>query len=173
MAILVRPAAAADMPALRVIFDYGYAFHRAAQPTVFRRAEDYRGSDEFLLACIHNPQAALLLAEREGQAVGLAYVLERCAPDISVLAPRRYAVLDTLAVLPDAQRAGIGKALLAGAESWALERGLVEIELSVWEFNDGARAMYRGAGYETTRRTMVKALAGSPDEGPGVGAGSP
>ncbi len=172
MIVVIRRAVAADLPALRLIFDYGYAFHRDAQPKVFRRAEDYRGSDEFLLACMVNPQAALLLAEREGKAVGLAYVLERSAPDVSVLAPRRHAVLDTLVVLPEAQRAGVGKALLASAEAWALERGLTEIELSVWEFNDRAQAMYRRAGYATARRTMVKSLAEQPDDCQGTDGGA-
>jgi GNAT superfamily N-acetyltransferase len=161
VAVTIREAGEADLDAVRIIFDYCYAFHRAAVPSVFRRAEDYRGSDEFLLSCIANPDAALLLAESKGQPVGLAYVLDRCAPDISVLAPRRYAILDTLAVIPRAQHTGIGRALLASAESWAHERGLLEIELSVWEFNERAHSMYRRAGYETTRRTMQKSLESS------------
>jgi ribosomal protein S18 acetylase RimI-like enzyme len=166
VAVTIREAGEADLDAVRLAFDYGYVVHRNALPTVFRRAEDCRGSDEFLLSCIANPEATLLLAERDGQFVGLAYVLERRAPDIPVLAPRSYAVLDTLVVIPEAQHAGIGQALLGSAETWAHGRGLFEIELSVWEFNDRALNMYRRAGYVTTRRTMIKSLAA---EAPGPG----
>jgi ribosomal protein S18 acetylase RimI-like enzyme len=47
---------------------------------------------------------------------------------------------------------------MAAAERWAAERGLSEIELSVWEFNQSALAFYQELGYVTERRKMRRVL---------------
>jgi [ribosomal protein S18]-alanine N-acetyltransferase len=57
------------------------------------------------------------------------------------------AELMTLAVLPEARRQGLGRALLAGMEARARKRGSVEIFLEVAETNLPARALYTAAGY--------------------------
>ena len=48
---------------------------------------------------------------------------------------------------------------MATAERWAAERGLHEIELSVWEFNQGAIAFYTELGYVTERRKMRRVIS--------------
>lgn len=158
MAASIRHATVADLPALRTIFDYVDACHQAALPHVFQRIEGSHRSDEFLLACVHNSAGILLIAEREGRPVGMLYAIERLPPEISLFVPRRFAVVDSLAVLPEAQREGTATALLEQAEIWAQERGLAEIELSVYEFNTGAKSLYSRLGYDTVRRAMTKSL---------------
>jgi ribosomal protein S18 acetylase RimI-like enzyme len=44
------------------------------------------------------------------------------------------------------------------AEQWAMERGLGEIELNVWEANQSAIGFYEGLGYEATRRRMRRII---------------
>lgn len=164
MAASVRHATAADLPALRAIFDYVDACHQAALPHVFQCIEGSHRSDEFLLACVHNTAGILLIAERDGRPVGLLYAIERMPPEISLFVPRRFAVVDSLAVLPEAQREGIATALLEQAEQWARERGLTEIELGVYEFNTGAQKLYSKMGYNTVRRTMARSLGTEKDD---------
>jgi len=53
---------------------------------------------------------------------------------------------------------GIGHALMQQAETWAKERGITEVELSVWEFNQRALALYEKLGYRTKRRYMSKGI---------------
>jgi GNAT superfamily N-acetyltransferase len=57
----------------------------------------------------------------------------------------------------------MGKALMERAERWALERGVSEVELSVWEFNLDAIEFYRELGYATSKRVMHREL--TPGEG--------
>jgi len=158
MALTTRLAEHVDLPALKAIWDYADEYHQQALPEVFRPREGGHRTQAFLKACIEQADSAVLLAELDGAPVGLCYVLERASPDVSLFVPRRYAVVDTLAVLPLAQRRGIGRALLKRAEGWARDRGLDEIELGVYEFNTGARALYEGAGYDTLRRAMHRRL---------------
>jgi ribosomal-protein-alanine N-acetyltransferase len=59
----------------------------------------------------------------------------------------------TLAVLPEARRQGIGRALLAAAMDDAAARGAASLFLEVCESNSAARALYEGFGaHEVGRR---------------------
>jgi len=58
------------------------------------------------------------------------------------------AELLTLAVDPDAQRQGIGRACLAAFEHEALARGAINLHLEVAATNTAALALYRSAGWE-------------------------
>jgi len=161
MAVIIRPAREFDLGSLRTIFDYGDDFHAAALPALFTPGPDSRRSDDFLLSCLNNAEGALFLAEEGTRPCGLMYVLERSAPDLPLFVPRRYALVDTLIVMPEAQRRGIGRALLGHAEEWARQRGLAQVELGVHEFNVGAIALYEAVGYRTERRVMAKQLPAS------------
>ncbi len=48
--------------------------------------------------------------------------------------------------------------LMAEAHNWANARGATEIELTVWDFNSAATALYESLGYRTTRRIMRRRL---------------
>ena len=57
-----------------------------------------------------------------------------------------------------ARRRGIGTALMERAEAWALERGVDVVELTVYDFNTAARALYDKLGYETRHQQLAKRL---------------
>ena len=107
MAVVIRHATAADLPALRTIFDDVDACYQTALPHVSQCIEGSRRSDEFLLACVQNRAGILLIAERDASPVGLLYALERMPPEMPLFVPGRFAVVDSLAVLPEAQGEGI------------------------------------------------------------------
>lgn len=118
-------------------------------------------ADAGLLAAIHAPvfpeepwpaaaMAALLestgtgglIAEDGGAALG--FVLWRTVAD--------EAEILTLAVLPDARRAGVGAGLLGGALALAAGAGASTMFLEVAEDNPAALALYRGAGFAAVGR---------------------
>lgn len=74
------------------------------------------------------------------------------------------AELLTLAVHPDAQRAGLGRARLAAFEAEARTRGAEKAFLEVAADNAPALALYRSAGYGQTgaRRGYYTTAAGQP-----------
>jgi GNAT superfamily N-acetyltransferase len=63
-----------------------------------------------------------------------------------------------MAVGPDFRGRGIGRALLDAIVDWAREHGIDAMELTVFEFNAGARKLYERAGYATMYRRMRKEL---------------
>jgi len=52
-----------------------------------------------------------------------------------------------LAVAPERQRAGIGRALMAAAEAWLLERAAPKAQLMVRDGNEPALGFYAALGY--------------------------
>ncbi|MGJ9421926.1 GNAT family N-acetyltransferase [Aeromicrobium sp. CF3.5] len=61
-------------------------------------------------------------------------------------------------VTTEQRRQGYGRAIMVAAEEICRERGVVEIGLSVFGFNTGARALYEQMGFEVTIQQMSKRL---------------
>lgn len=60
--------------------------------------------------------------------------------------------IEFIAVAPEFQRRGIGRALLTASITELKRRGVTQVLLEVRASNLGAQAMYRTAGFEETRR---------------------
>jgi ribosomal protein S18 acetylase RimI-like enzyme len=157
-AISVRAATLTDYDALCSVFSEGDAFHVQALPGVFCNADGAPRSREFIASMLAEPDAALFVAELDGEIAGLVTAAIRESPAVSILVPRRYGYVDSLIVLESLRRMGIGRLLIERVHQWALERGLDEVELNVWEFNEGAKSLYDSMGYATSRRTLRKRL---------------
>jgi ribosomal protein S18 acetylase RimI-like enzyme len=157
----IREAKPEDYHALLQLFDGVDACHRQALPHIFRVPNGPSRARSYIYGIIQDEDAALFVAETDGQLIGQIHVAIRETPEIPILVPRRYGFVDTLAVMGPYRRAGIGRALMERAQQWTLDRGLAEIELSVWEFNAGAIAFYEDLGYRSTRRVMGRSLAPS------------
>jgi ribosomal protein S18 acetylase RimI-like enzyme len=87
--------------------------------------------------------AVVLLALREGEAVGVAV----CFVGYSTFRARPLLNLHDLAVLPAARGAGAGWALLAGVAERARALGCCKVTLEVREDNTVARRLYGRAGF--------------------------
>jgi len=156
--ITIREATQEDFDALDDILAEGDTYHSEALPEVFRPAGGPARPDEFLKQALADQDAAILVAESGDRVVGLAHVTVRESPDVPIFVPRRYAHVSTLVVRREARRAGVGRALMERVHRWALDKGVTEIELGVWEFNQPAIAFYERLGYTTARRSMHRRL---------------
>lgn len=97
-----------------------------------------------LLPALSAQQHALvLMAWSEGRAVGIA----TCFFGFSTFAARPLLNVHDLAVLPELQGRGIGRALLASAAERARARGCVRLTLEVLEDNHRARRLYESFGF--------------------------
>ncbi len=83
-----------------------------------------------------------ILVIRHGRAVVACVALQRLNHDAWYLS--------MLAVDPDRQVGGVGKAIMAGAEKFARERGARRMELSVINLRESLIAWYQRQGYIRT-----------------------
>jgi len=87
--------------------------------------------------------AFALLALAEGRTVGAAV----CLWGFSTFAARPSLNIHDLAVLPTHRGRGIGSRLLAEIERRARKRGCCKLTLEVHDTNEGAKRLYRRAGF--------------------------
>ncbi len=158
MDIVVREARADDYDDLCQIIDQVDALHREHLPHIFCRPPGPARERGYVLDLIADQEVGLFVAEVDGQLAGLVHVVVREPPPVPVLVLRRVAIVDNLAVRDTLLRAGVGRALMDRAHRWACARGVAEVELTVYEFNEPAIAFYTSLGYGTSSRRMSKRL---------------
>jgi len=141
------------------LFDEADAPHRENLPRVFRRPRGAVRDIDYVLGLIANEAVGFFVAQVGDRLVGLICVMIKESPEIPILVPRRYAVVDSVVVKEEFRRAGIGRALMEKAHEWAVAEGTDSIELNVWEFNRDAIEFYKALGYETASRRMSKWLS--------------
>ena len=101
-----------------------------------------------------DPNQELWLAFRDGQAVGLSALQFFYYLPLDAVTCR----ITALAVIESAQRSGVGKALLFGAEARARQKGAVRIELTSAAQRGEAHAFYRACGYDEGALRFMKRL---------------
>jgi ribosomal protein S18 acetylase RimI-like enzyme len=153
MTSAIRPATLADIPAMARLEEISFPGDRLSARSLRR--------------LIREGRAMCLVAELDGRMAGDAIALPRRGS--------RSLRLYSVAVDPIFRKAGIGTALLAASEAWAVSTGHVEIRLEVREDNDAAIRRYLATGYVPAGRkpdfyedgaaavVMKKPLAGIPE----------
>lgn len=159
MEISIRAVTARDYDELCQVIDQADKLHRDNLPHLFRRAAGPVRDPGYFLGLLQDADHGLFVAEAGGQIAGYVHVVVRNTPDIPIVVPRRLALVENICVREGVRRTGIGRALMNRAQTWARAQGASEIELTVYEFNEPARAFYQGLGYETVSRRMSILLA--------------
>ena len=130
----IRAAIAADVPVIAQIVDHAYRHY---------------------IARMGKPPGPMLEDYAARVSEGVVWVLEEGAviAAIIVLLPAvKYLLLDNIAVSPARQGLGLGRRLLAFAETEALRRGYREIRLYTHQTMVENQRLYASIGYEETGR---------------------
>ena len=152
----IRRATRADLRhigrlgALLVAVHHEFDSRRFLAPTP-RTREGYAG---FLASQLEEPDAAVFVAEVNGDVIGYAYAAVESYDYMSLRGPA--GVLHDIIVDPERRRQGAGRALLEAVLDYARSRGWGQIVLSTAERNEAAQRFFSGVGF---RRTMVELTA--------------
>ena len=157
----VRLAESADHPAACRLYAEADALHARERPDRFRPTDRPARSRRLFDRHLADPDQALFVAEVDDAVVGLVRVqaLERLeVPDVPALTPRRYAMVQELVVAQSHQRRGIATRLMSEAHRWARDRGLTQVGLSVYDFNQPALRLYQELGYAPDSHRLFRNL---------------
>ncbi len=136
----IRLAKLADIPALRALLHQLFSLEAEFSPDA---AAQTRGLELIL----SQPESGwILLAEAEGQAVGMACVLY----SVSTACGGRAGLLEDVVVAEGFRRQGVGDALLQAAIAMAKERGCLRLSLHTDRDNAPAQALYRRHGFQAS-----------------------
>lgn len=154
----LRPAALADLPAVCALGEDLAALHHAAWPAVFAPASGGARDLVHWRDSLAGPDRMAYVAEAEAAVVGFI-TLGVASEAHSLFQPQRHARVNSVCVAAWMRGRGIGRALMAQAETWALEQGAGELRLVVWDFNRAALQLYEELGYEMRSHSLAKVLA--------------
>jgi ribosomal protein S18 acetylase RimI-like enzyme len=142
-----RCAEPGDADAIDRLICYLDAFHAQARPDMFRAPTGKPRGDDFLARVLEDPFQTLLVAEQAGQVVGYVHVCVKQTPASSYKIGRRFGEIDSLAVLPQVQRLGLGRKLIQDALEWLSRQGVDDHQIAVHAFNDSALRLYQRCGF--------------------------
>src|SRR3954463_2786426 len=158
----VRPADTPDVP---VLADVAAATFELACPASMARERVDSFIAEVLSAerfagYLTDPARHVLLAERDGSALGYAMLVAGEPHDVDVRAAIRVrptVELSKIYVLPQAHGTGAAALLMARALEWAVEVGAAGVWLGVNQQNERAQRFYTKSGFERvgTKRFLV------------------
>lgn len=159
----VRAAAAADLPALGRLGALLLRLHHEFDPARFipspPRVEDAYAA--FLGAQLEEPDAVVLVAERDGRVLGYAYAVLEGNDYMALRGPA--GVLHDIVVDPAQRGRGVGRILLDAMVAVLESRGAPQVVLSTAERNESAQRLFARAGF---RRTMIEMTRQVTDAGP-------
>jgi ribosomal protein S18 acetylase RimI-like enzyme len=153
-----RQATQADLLTLCELGQSLNSLHHQARPDIYSDATKQVERDQpHWLPSLTTPTHAAFLAESHGLGVGFitAQVGEPSSP---LMQPLRSCRIGSVCVLETMRGQGIGRALMALAQRWAMEQGATDIRLTVWAFNEPALRLYEEIGYEIRAFEMGKRL---------------
>jgi ribosomal protein S18 acetylase RimI-like enzyme len=159
----LRVATIDDFDGICEVFEEADVLHCQALSHIFRRTEKPVRSKAYIYECMTGGNSAFWVAEGGNRIVGVLHIAIEETPDLPILVPRRYGKIHDLVVRQDYRRLGIGRSLMKKANRWAMEKGVTQVELTVWEFNEGAIAFYEELGYSTASRKMCIRLKENAD----------
>ena len=154
----VRVATIDDFYGISEVFEEADLLHSQALPEIFRATEAPARSKAYISERIAGENSVFLLAESGNRIIGVLHITIMETPEWPILVPRRYGIIHDLVVRRDYQRLGVGRLLMEKAHGWAMEKDVTQVELTVWEFNEGAIAFYEELGYSTAGRRMCMHL---------------
>ncbi len=145
-AVRVRPAELEDLKELALLFDSYRQF--------YGQSSNLESARRFLADRLRNRESTVFLALEGQRAVGFAQLF----PTFSSVSLARAFILNDLFVVPEARRAGAGRALLSAAVDFCREAEAVRVSLSTAVTNRAAQALYEATGWSRQADYQVYVL---------------
>ena len=130
------------------------SIHATAEPTFFKPPVRDGLFESFFEASLTDPEKNIVLACHQTKAVG--YVLYFAGERVENLyqSARRYAYIHQLVMTEEYRRTGCGSALIAHVKEEARKRGIRQLGIDFWSFNNAARACFEKNGFEVNQEFM-------------------
>jgi ribosomal protein S18 acetylase RimI-like enzyme len=159
-AISIRPATAADLPALGRLGALLVRTHYEFDPQRFLAAtpETEHAYAAFLGRQLREPNVVILVAERDGEVLGYTFAGVEGHDYMALRGPA--GVLYDIVVDPAQRGRGVGRMLLDATLAALKERGAPRVVLSTAERNEAAQRLFARAGFRRTMIEMTREMEG-------------
>lgn len=151
-----RKADIKDIDELFILFKELMILHGKEVSNIFKAEVEESMVRNYISDIISKENYNLYVAENE-KIIGVIEVINLMEEN-KMHRNRKYALIDKLVVDEGYRELGIGNKLIEYAEKEIKSMGIDEVELYVWEFNEGALNLYEKSGYKSICRRMSKTI---------------
>jgi diamine N-acetyltransferase len=144
--MLVRAAEGADVSAVAALNATVQQLHYEARPDWFV-APDREAIASWLTATLSRDDVFVFVAEEDRRVVGYALATLHRRPATPFTRAMAILEMDQIGVAGDARRSGVASLLLRRIADLRSEVGGDLVMLTVWDFNEVARAVFRSLGF--------------------------
>lgn len=152
--VTTRIATMDDYEAICRLLAQADRHHAEILPDVFQTFTGPIRPRALVAEFIEAEDADYLLAEIEGEPVGLLNLRKQARPSYPMFRSHEFAMIHNMVVDEAHRRRGIGTALLEEAKRWTRDRGLTAVQLGVWAGNAPAVSFYRKHGFRVLTQRM-------------------
>jgi len=153
---VVRPANRQDLDRVAALWSAITHHHARLDPLFTMRPDAESELRELLTAMLRDPDAEILVYDRDGDLQGMCIVRIDHAPPI--LEEIERAEITDLGVREGLRRRGIGRALVAEALRWVRASGVDRVEVQVAHGNREGQAFWRSEGFGDFMDVLHKRL---------------
>jgi len=150
----IRRATVADAATVSALNADVQAIHAAAVPWLFKEPSATTFPPAAAATMLARDDVLVYVAYLGDEAVGYAYAQVRHHPETSLQYAFEEIYLHHLGVLPRCRGHGVGGALLSAVRQAADDRGISQVALDVWTFNQRAEAFFRRHGFEAYNQRL-------------------
>lgn len=160
MPVTIRPATDADVPAVLPMVQAVCDYHRALEPERYGFVPDVAARyASWLPERAADPASVFLVAEADGAAGLLGFVVGEVLDEIPVFTVKKYGFIHDLWIEPAERRRGIGTRLVTEAVARFAAIGVPQVRGDTAAANLGTRAMLARLGFVPTTVQVLKHLA--------------
>ena len=154
----IRKATKQDYEDLCELYKQSDLMHHQALPDIFKKPLSPSRDKEYIFSFIEDKESSIYVVEFKEKVIGLIAFKILQTDDIPIIYQRKYLKINSIVVDEQYRGNGIGKALMEKAHNWAIDKGIKEIELNVFKFNQDAIEFYKNLNYEVRNLTMTTKL---------------
>jgi ribosomal protein S18 acetylase RimI-like enzyme len=146
--IITRPATNTDLPQLNEFLQSLVEAERPFDPTLKEGKILYYNIQDF----ISDEKTELLVIEENNEIIGCGYAQIRSAKPYKNY--ELYGYLGFMYVKPEFRGRGINNLLMNDLKKWILSKGITEVRLEVYSYNEAAIRAYEKAGFKKIMTEM-------------------
>lgn len=146
--IKTRPATNSDLPQLSEFLQFLVEAERPFDPTLKEGKIIYYDIQEL----IEDEKSVVLVMEHANKIIGCGYAQIRSAK--SYQNHDFFGYLGFMFVKPEFRRRGLNNLLVEDLKKWVLSKGITEVRLEVYSYNESAVKAYEKAGFKQLLTTM-------------------
>lgn len=152
--MIVRLVTAGDERRLAELNAVVQQMHREVSPGWFK-PPDLEAALGYFKELLRSDSFRVFVAETDGELHGYALARLHHVPETALTYGGLVVELDQIVVDPTHRGRGLGSELINQVKALASELGAKRVQLTVWEFNTHARAVFERAGFKTAMRSML------------------